>query len=163
MPDWVTRADSIEALASKLDVPAGTLQKTVTKWNDAVQGGRDEEFGRGDSAYDVWFGDRTHYPTRQATLGRIDQAPFYAVQLHISTLGTTGGPQTTANCEVIDVDGDVIPGLWAAGNAMASPTRMIYGGAGGSLGPALVFGYRAGRHAASTRASNASAIRQVQG
>jgi succinate dehydrogenase/fumarate reductase flavoprotein subunit len=163
MPDWVTRADSIEALASKLDIPAGTLQRTVTKWNAAVQGGRDEEFGRGDSAYDVWFGDRTHYPTRQATLGPIDQAPYYAVQFHISTLGTTGGPQTTANCEVMDVDGNIIPGLWAAGNAMASPTRMIYGGPGGSLGPALVFGYRAGRHAASTHATNPAALQKVRG
>ncbi|ELT42849.1 FAD-dependent oxidoreductase [Arthrobacter nitrophenolicus] len=160
MPGWVTRADSIEALASELDIPAAAFQETVAKWNAAVQGGRDEEFGRGDSAHDVWFGDRTHYPTRQATLGPIDQGPYYAVQVHISTLGTTGGPQTTANCEVIDVHGDVIPGLWAAGNAMASPTRMIYGGAGGSLGPALVFGYRAGRHAASTRASTAATTEQ---
>ena len=65
-----------------------------------------------------------------------------------SCLGTKGGPRTTADGAVLDVDGNVIPGLYAAGNAMAAPTGMIYGGAGGTLGPALVFGFRAGRAAA---------------
>jgi 3-oxosteroid 1-dehydrogenase len=48
---------------------------------------------------------------------------------------------------VIDVDGRPIPGLYAAGNVMASPMGMTYGGAGGTLGPGMVFGYRAGRAA----------------
>lgn len=148
MPEWIHRAASLTDLAEQLDVPAENLQSTVTHWNDAVASGRDEDFGRGDSAYDGWCGDRTHYPDRKATLGPLDQGPYYAVQLHSSTLGTKGGPQTTVDCEVMDVDGDTIPGLWAVGNAMAAPTGMVYGGAGGTLGPALVFGYRAGRSAA---------------
>lgn len=152
MPDWVTRADSLDALANKLEIPAENLNDTVTGWNAAVAQGRDEEYHRGDSAYDGWCGDRTSYPAREATIGQVDQGPYYAVQLHSSTLGTKGGPETTPDCEVMDVDGNTIPGLWAVGNAMAAPTGMVYGGAGGTLGPALVFGYRAGRSAAQVAA-----------
>ena len=65
-----------------------------------------------------------------------------------STLGTKGGPRTNSHAAVLDVDGQVIPGLYAAGNVMAGPTGMVYGGAGGTLGPAMVFGFKAGRHAA---------------
>ena len=68
--------------------------------------------------------------------------------MHSSALGTKGGPRTTVDCEVLDVDGDVVGGLWAVGNAMAAPTGMVYGGAGGTLGPAMVFGYRCGLSAA---------------
>ena len=68
-----------------------------------------------------------------------------------SCLGTNGGPRTTIDCEVVDTEDQVIPGLFAAGNAMASATGMVYGGAGGTLGPALVFGYRAGRAAGANR------------
>lgn len=157
MPEWITRAATLSDLATKLQLSADTLQETVERWNEAVNTGRDEEFGRGDSAYDGWCGDRTYYPGRQATLGPVEQGPFYAVQLHSSTLGTKGGPQTTVDCEVLDVDGNIIPGLWAVGNAMAAPTGMVYGGAGGTLGPALVFGYRAGRHAAATRTQTSEA------
>ena len=65
-----------------------------------------------------------------------------------SCLGTKGGPRTDVDGRVQHLDGGPIPGLYAAGNAMAAPTGMVYGGAGGTLGPALVFGYRAGRAAA---------------
>ncbi|WP_447646870.1 FAD-binding protein [Nocardioides zeae] len=80
--------------------------------------------------------------------GPLDEGPFYAIELHSSTLGTKGGPRTDVDGAVLDVDGDVIPGLFAAGNVMAAPTGMVYGGAGGTLGPAMVFGLRAGRAAA---------------
>jgi succinate dehydrogenase/fumarate reductase flavoprotein subunit len=148
MPDWVTRADTVAELALELGVPGAALEATVHRFNELVAGGHDDDFGRGDSAYDGWCGDRRHYPTPAATLGPVDTGPFYAVQLHSSTLGTKGGPRTDVDGAVLDVDGDVIPGLYAAGNAMAGATGMVYGGAGGTLGPALVFGYRAGRRAA---------------
>ncbi|MFH5821853.1 FAD-dependent oxidoreductase [Georgenia sp. AZ-5] len=152
MPAWVTQAATLHGLAGQLGIPATELERTVDRWNWLVTAGRDTDHGRGESAYDGWCGDRRHYPGRAATLGPLDEGPFYAVEIHSSTLGTKGGPRTTADGEVLDVDGDVIPGLWAAGNAMAAPTGMVYGGAGGTLGPALVFGYRAGRSAAGTPA-----------
>ena len=146
-PTWAMKAASLTELAAKIGLPAGSLEATVARWNDQVAQGRDAEFGRGESAYDGWSGDQSRYPGVGATLGPIEHGPFFAVEIVGSCLGTNGGPRTTVDGEVLAADGAVIPGLFAAGNAMASPTGMIYGGAGGTLGPALVFGYRAGRKA----------------
>jgi 3-oxosteroid 1-dehydrogenase len=148
MPDWVTVAPALADLAARLGLPTGALEQTVDRFNRDAAAGDDTEFGRGRSAYDGWFGDQTHYPKPAATLGPLDEPPFYAVEIHSSCLGTKGGPRTDRDGAVLDVDGAVIAGLFAAGNAMAGPTGMVYGGAGGTLGPALVFGYRAGRAAA---------------
>lgn len=147
VPDWIERADTVPELATKLGLDSQALQATVDRWNTLCAQGHDDDFGRGDSAYDGWCGDRRGHPGTSATLGPIDRGPFYACSVHISSLGTKGGPRTTVDCEVLDVDGAVIPGLWAVGNAMAAPTGMVYGGAGGTLGPALVFGHRCGRSA----------------
>ncbi|MGD6979059.1 MULTISPECIES: FAD-dependent oxidoreductase [Citricoccus] len=147
MPDWVTRADTLAGLAERLGLPDGALEATVDRWNGHARRGVDPDFRRGESAFDGFVGDRTAYPGPESTFGTLERGPFYAVQLHSSTLGTKGGPRTTVRSEVLDVDGEVIPGLFAAGNVMAGPTGMVYGGAGGTLGPALVFGYLAGRTA----------------
>jgi 3-oxosteroid 1-dehydrogenase len=148
MPDWVTRADTLDGLAEQLSIPAAALQATVERWNEHAQQGVDPDFRRGESAFDGFVGNQDGYPGPGSTFGPLNRGPFYAVELHSSTLGTKGGPRTTGKSEVLDVDGEVIPGLFAAGNVMAGPTGMVYGGAGGTLGPALVFGYLAGRTAA---------------
>lgn len=147
-PAWLDRADTVEELAEQIGVPPDSLRETVERWNELCAQGRDADHQRGDSAYDGWCGDRTRYPGTAATLGPIDRAPFYASPIHSSSLGTKGGPRTTVDCEVLDVHGDPIAGLWAVGNVMAAPTGMVYGGAGGTLGPAMVFGYRCGRSVA---------------
>jgi len=147
-PDWVRRADDLASLAAEIDVPPNELEATVQRFNELAANGHDDDFLRGDSAYDGWCGDRSQYPGTAATLGPLDTGPYHAVEIVSSTLGTKGGPRTDVDGAVLDVDGNVIPGLFAAGNAMAGATGMVYGGAGGTLGPALVFGYRAGRRAA---------------
>jgi hypothetical protein len=149
VPSWVTRADTPTALAQYLRIDAEMLAETLKQWNRNVTTGLDPDYGRGDSAYDGWNGDANLYPHRDSTLGPIKDPPFYAVQLHASTLGTKGGPQTDCHGAVLNVDGNIIPGLYAAGNAMSAATGMVYAGAGGTIGPALVFGYLAGRRAAS--------------
>lgn len=146
-PDWIVRAPSLAELAERVGIDAEGLTGTVRRWNRLAASGRDVDFGRGESAYDGWCGDRAAYPGPSATLGPVDAAPYYAVPIVASALGTKGGPRTTVDGEVLDVRSSVIPGLFAAGNAMAGPTGMVYGGAGGTLGPALVFGYRAGGRA----------------
>jgi succinate dehydrogenase/fumarate reductase flavoprotein subunit len=148
VPDFITRAGSVTELAGLIGVPPHELDETVQRWNKLAESGHDDDFNRGDSAYDGWCGDRTAYPGPMATLGPLETAPYYAVELIGSTLGTKGGPRTDVDGNVLDVDGDPIGGLYAAGNAMAGPTGMVYGGAGGTLGPAMVFGFRAGRAAA---------------
>ena len=148
-PSWLTSASSVASLAAAAGIPAVALEETVARWNSISASGRDLDFGRGDSAHDRWWGDPAFGPGPGATLGPLDTPPFYAVQVYSGVLGTKGGPRTDGNGQVLDVDGQPIPGLYAAGNAMASVMGMTYGGAGGTLGPGVVFGYLAGRHAAS--------------
>jgi 3-oxosteroid 1-dehydrogenase len=152
-PDWLIEAPTLAALAQAIDVPVDAFQATVTRWNEQAAAGEDTDFGRGTSAHDRWWGDPSLGDGPQATLGPLDTAPFYAVAVYAGTLGTKGGPQTNGDGQVLDVDGHPIAGLYAAGNAMASVMGMTYGGAGGTLGPALVFGYLAGRHAARSGAA----------
>jgi 3-oxosteroid 1-dehydrogenase len=145
-PDWAVRADTLAGLAGKLGIPADALEETVERFNGHARELGDPDFQRGESVFDRWWGDPTRRDgTAAPTLGPIEGGPYYAVEVHSGALGTKGGPQTDTRARVLDVDGDVIPGLYAAGNAMASPMGMTYGGAGGTLGPAMVFGYLAGR------------------
>ena len=113
----------------------------------------DPDFHRGESHHDRAWGDHPAFGlTPQATVGPIDTPPYYAIRVSCGTLGTKGGPRTDGNSRVLNVDGAVIDGLYAAGNAMGSVMGMTYGGHGGTLGPALVFGYLAGEHAAARAA-----------
>jgi succinate dehydrogenase/fumarate reductase flavoprotein subunit len=146
-PEWMAAADSVEELAVAIGVDPATLADTVNRFNDNARAGSDPDFGRGDSAYDTFNGDQT-LPGIQATLGPLDQGPFYAISIEQGSLGTNGGPKTDARSRVLAQRGGVINGLWAAGNVMAAPTGMVYGGAGGTIGPALTFGFIAGRDAA---------------
>jgi 3-oxosteroid 1-dehydrogenase len=147
VPIWMHRAESLEALAQNIGVDPDGLCATVTRFNDFAITGYDADFKRGESPYDHFYGDRSQPGTR-ATLGPLAQPPFYAVRLQIGTLGTNGGAKTDGKGRVLDHDGAIIPGLYAAGNCMACPTGGVYAGAGGTLGPALTFGYLAGRDAA---------------
>lgn len=147
--DWIPRASSLRELAGQLGIDADGLEATIERWNGFVDNELDEDFGRGDSAYDRWSGDGEYRFTKASTLGRIDQAPFYAVPVKSGTLGTSGGPRTDASGRVLDTRNEPIPGLFAVGNVAAAPTAMAYGGAGGTLGPILVFGKLTGEAAAS--------------
>jgi predicted oxidoreductase len=82
------------------------------------------------------------------TLGPVEQAPFFAVKIDMGMLGTNGGPQTDGSAQMLGYDGAPISGLYGAGNVIACPTGGVYAGAGGTLGPAITFGYIAGRSAA---------------
>ncbi len=151
MPDWVARADTLEGLAGEIGLEADALVETVARFNVHADEGRDPEFGRGNSAYDHFYGDRSRAKEKggaAVTLGAIREAPFYAVEISSGLLGTNGGPRTDGQARILGHDGAPIPGLLGAGNAIACPTGGIYAGAGGTLGPALTFGYIAGRTAA---------------
>jgi 3-oxosteroid 1-dehydrogenase len=146
--DWIPRAGSLRELAEQVGIDPAGLEATVARWNGFVDAEQDEDFHRGDSAYDRWSGDGAYRFTKASTLGRIDEPPFYAVPIESGTLGTSGGPRTDARGQVLDTRSQPIPGLYAAGNVAAAPTAMAYGGAGGTLGPILVFGRLAGLSAA---------------
>jgi len=147
-PDWIVEAESIGALAASLHIPADALAQTITRWNGHAETGADPDFHRGRSIYDRYWGDPAFEGQAASTIGPLDTAPFYAVRVYSGTLGTKGGPMTDPAARVLDVDGQPIAGLYAAGNVMASAMGMTYGGGGGTLGPAMVVGYLAGQHAA---------------
>jgi succinate dehydrogenase/fumarate reductase flavoprotein subunit len=147
IPEWFHRSGDLAELAGRLEIDAARLAATVSEWNRNVAAGHDPDFGRGTSAYDGWWGDRSAPTLAGTTLGPIDVSPFYGVRIDVGCTGTRGGPRTDDHGQVLHVDGRPIRGLYAAGNAMASPTGMTYGGAGGTIAPALVFGHRAAAHA----------------
>jgi 3-oxosteroid 1-dehydrogenase len=147
-PEWVASAPTFDGLAEQLGINAAALKETVARFNANSEHGHDPDFRRGESANDLWWGDPAWRGDKRATLGSVGDGPYYAVEVKSGALGTKGGPQTDVDARVLDVDGMPISGLYAVGNAMASPMGMTYGGAGGTLGPGMTFGYRAGLHAA---------------
>ena len=136
---YIFRAPTIGELARKIDIDPAKLESVVARMNDYARTGVDTEFGRGGNAYDVNFGDPSIKPN--PCLGPIDKAPFYAVPISLGDLGTKGGLKCDAQARVLDRSDRPIPGLYAAGNASGSPFGNAYPGAGGTIGPAMVFGF----------------------
>jgi 3-oxosteroid 1-dehydrogenase len=149
VPDWFCESADLAELGAKTGIDADGLIRTIEEWNRHVAAGADPDFGRGSSAYDGYWGDDRATTLAGKTLGPIDTAPYYAVPVCVGAMGTKGGPRTDPDGRVLHVSGEPITGLFAAGNAMAGATGRAYGGAGGTIGPAMVFGFRAG-HAAAT-------------
>lgn len=146
-PSWAVSSDTIGGLATKLGLDGSVLKATVERFNALVTKGHDDDFQRGDTTFDNFWGDQSLQPP-YSTLGHIDQPPYYAIKLEAGVLGTAGGPKTNANAQVVDWNDQPIEGLYVAGNTMAQVTAMGYGGAGGTLGPGMTFGFIGGRHAA---------------
>jgi succinate dehydrogenase/fumarate reductase flavoprotein subunit len=146
-PSWATSADSLDELGELIGIDGVVLADTVERFNDNVRKGHDDEFNRGDSTYDNFWGDQTLEPPF-STLGVIEQPPYYAIKMEAGVNGTCGGPRANENAQVLDWDGNPIEGLYVASNTMAAVTAGVYGGAGGTIGPGMTFGYLAGRHAA---------------
>lgn len=170
--DWDELADGISARLKRLAPHTGgfslapdfldNLKRTVARFNEFAVKGRDEDFHRGEFAYDrEWTtfpptipgaewpppgsANYTMYPIS-------DKGPYYAIILAAGTLDTNGGPVINPKARVLDVDGKPIPGLYGAGNCIASPTANAYWGGGSTLGPAMTFGYIAGMEAAKEKA-----------
>jgi succinate dehydrogenase/fumarate reductase flavoprotein subunit len=146
VPEWIVRADSLEGLAQKIGVDAKGLAQTVGRFNEQARRGVDDDFGRGSSLYDHFYGDPEQKPN--PNLGTIEKGPFYALQVHLGAIGTKGGARVDTSAQVLHVRGVPIPGLYAAGNVMAGITGPGYPGAGATIGTAMTFGYIAGRAAA---------------
>jgi 3-oxosteroid 1-dehydrogenase len=143
---FLKRADTVEELAREIKVDPATLKAAVDRFNGFVAKNKDEDFGRGDRAYDRWLGDPYHKPS--PTLGTIDKAPFYAAPILPGDVGTYGGVVTDVHARVLREDGSVIAGLYATATSTASVMGRVYPGAGSSVGPGFVWGYVAARHAA---------------
>lgn len=142
----MAKADTVEALARELRMEPATLRATVDRFNAFARAGVDDDFGRGKSAYDRYYGDPSVIPN--ANLGPLEKGPFTAYRVVIGDLGTKGGVVTDEFARALREDGSVIEGLYAAGNNSASVMGRTYPGPGSTIGPAAVFGLRAARHMA---------------
>jgi succinate dehydrogenase/fumarate reductase flavoprotein subunit len=143
---YLVAADSIEHLANKIDVDAANLAATIDAANAAALSGIDTEFGKGSTAYNRYLGDADNKPN--PCLGSIQSPPFYAMRVWPGDIGTATGLRTDHHARVLNEAGDPIDGLYACGNDMNSIMAGHYPAGGITLGPALTFGYIAGRHAA---------------
>ena len=144
--DYLVSGRTPAELAAKLGVDAAGLERTIARYNaDAIKG-VDTQFNLGGDDYQRFLGDRAHGPN--PCMRPIEAAPFYAVRLAPSDLGTAAGLLADADARVLDRGGAPIPGLYACGNDMNSIMGGAYPGPGITLGPALVFGWLAARHLA---------------
>lgn len=143
------RADTIGELAALCEIDGAGLEAEVSRFNEGAARGVDPDFGRGSSAYNRAMGDPGNKPN--PSLGPLRRAPFYAVEVVPSDIGTCGGLITDADARVLGDDDRPIPGLYAAGNITATVMGRHYLGAGASIANTMVFGYRAARHAAAER------------
>ncbi len=141
----VSKAETIEQLAEKIKVDANGLKQTISRNNRFSETGIDEDLQRGDSFYERYYGDASNKPN--PCIAAIDKAPYYAIPIYPGDIGTKGGLATNCEAQVLDEDNQVIEGLYAIGNCSASVMGSKYLGAGATLGPAMIFGYRAVQHA----------------
>jgi 3-oxosteroid 1-dehydrogenase len=137
----IKKAATVAALAAEIEVPADALQATLDRFNGFARSGTDEDFHRGESAYDKYYSDPRVKPN--PSLHAIDKAPFYAVKIVPGDLGTKGGLVTDEQARVLRADGSAIPGLYASGNVSSAVMGRTYAGPGATIGPALVFSYLA--------------------
>lgn len=146
--DYIKQANTIEDLAKLINVDPATLRQTVDRWNSFVDKGVDEDFHRGERAYDNFLGDPFFKDGPNRSMGKIVKAPFYAVDIVPGDVGTWGGVVTDVNARVLRQDGSAIEGLYATGISTASAMGRVYPGAGASIGPSMTFGWVAAKHAA---------------
>ncbi len=141
---FLRKGETLDELAATCDIDAAQLRATVERFNGFARSGRNDDFQRGETAYEQWLGDPL---ATSKSLGALEQGPFFAIQLFPGDVSTYGGLVTDTNARVLRADGSVIPGLYATGTSTASVMGPGEPGAGGSIGPAFTFGYVAAKHA----------------
>jgi 3-oxosteroid 1-dehydrogenase len=138
---------NFDELATKIGVPADALRRTAERFNELARKGHDDDFNRGDSAYDNYYGDPT---LPNPNLHPLTRPPYYAFQIILGDLGTSGGLRTDEYARVLRADDSIVKGLYAVGNTSAAVMGRSYAGAGATIGPAMTFGYVAAKHIADT-------------
>ncbi|AZD86955.1 3-oxosteroid 1-dehydrogenase [Pseudomonas chlororaphis subsp. aureofaciens] len=142
--DYFYKADSLPALAAQIGVDGPGLVRSIKRFNPMACEGRDQDFGKGESLFDRYYGDPSVSPN--PCLAPLLKAPFYAVRVDAGDIGTKGGLLTDVFARVLHEDGQPILGLYAIGNSAASMMGRTYPGAGSTIGPAMTFGYIAANH-----------------
>ncbi len=149
---YLKKANTLRELATMLGVDANNLEATVAKMNDYAKSGVDPDFHRGESVFDQYYGDANVTPNN--CLAAIETPPYYGIVVYAGDLGTKGGLRTDASARVLKESGEAIPGLYAIGNCSASVMGRTYPGAGGTIAPAMTFGYVVARDLAAATDSH---------
>lgn len=147
---YLVRGRTLQELAAKCGIDADALTKTVAEFNENARRGVDPEFGRGETPFNRSGGDPKTRPN--PSLAPLERGPFYAVRVVPGSFGTFAGLAVDASARVLTEVGTPIKGLYAAGNDQASVMGGHYPAGGINLGPALTFGYVAGRDLAGVTA-----------
>ena len=148
---YLKRGHSLAELAQACGIDAKALQTTLQRYNALTQDGKDRDFGKGETPYNRIQGDAikaARRGLRNPCMGPIEQGPFYAVKIVMGSLGTFAGLRVNDHAQVIDPQGQAIPGLYAGGNDLSSMMGGHYPAGGITLGPAMTFGFIAAHHAA---------------
>jgi 3-oxosteroid 1-dehydrogenase len=143
---FLKRGDTLQTLGAACGIDGDKLAATVARFNVFARAGHDVDFGRDEGAYRQWLGDGNNKPS--PTLGTLEVAPFFAIQVFPGNVGTFGGIVTDADARVLRDDATPIPGLYATGTSTASVMGRTSPGAGASVGPSFTWGYVAAKHAA---------------
>ena len=146
---YLIRGRTLAELAQNAGIDPATLERTVAAYNAPAERGEDPEFHRGSTAYNRSLGDPAVTPN--PCVAPLKTGPFYAVKVVPGDLGTFAGLRGDHHARVLNADGQPIPGLYAAGNDLASIMGGNYPGGGITLGPAMTFGYIAAHHMAAAQ------------
>lgn len=144
------KADTLPELVAQLGLPTDRTLATIEQYNQYCADGKDPDFHRGEELFDQFFA-RDHDAGPVRAMPPIDQGPFWAMPIYLGDLGTKGGMVTNDDAQVLTVDGEPIPGLYAAGNSMAAFTGPYYPSGGYPIGTCMVFAYRAAAHLANSQ------------
>jgi succinate dehydrogenase/fumarate reductase flavoprotein subunit len=136
---YVTTGETLAELGRKLQLPPDVLVATAARHNSFAKTGEDEDFGKGEDAYQRNLGDPAHGPN--PCIGEISRPPFYAVEIHPGDIGASAGLACDASARVLGRGGAPIEALYACGNDMESIMAGRYPGPGITLGPAMTFGF----------------------
>ncbi len=143
---YLKRGNTLETLAAAFGIDAAGLRQTVERHNGFARIGIDADFGKGETELNRFNGDPSHEPN--PCIGALATAPYYGLEIWPADIAVSTGLSTDAHARVLDNDRQPIPGLYACGNDMASIMCGAYPGPGTTLGPGVVFAYRAAMHAA---------------
>jgi 3-oxosteroid 1-dehydrogenase len=156
---WLAaNADAIDGFSLAPTFRTG-LAETFERFNALARAGVDEDFHRGESAVELdWTGPSHIENDKNPTMWPLDDGPYHCIILAGSVLDTNGGPRANASGQILRSDGSAIPGLYGAGNCVASVAGAGYFSGGSTLGPAATFAHLAGTHLASQRARDLSAL-----
>jgi succinate dehydrogenase/fumarate reductase flavoprotein subunit len=140
---YLKRGKTLGQLAAKCGIDAAALEQTVAEFNRHARVGEDPEFKRGSTAFNRASGDKEHRPN--PSLAPLEKGPFYAIKVLPGSFGTFFGLRADPRSRVLSATNDPIDGLYVAGSDQANVMGGHYPSGGINIGPAMTFGYIAGR------------------